>query len=376
MIYLDNAATSRFKPKSVTNALLYDIAHSANAGRSGHKQAIEKSLVAQRCRDYLLTALGGKNTHEIIFEKSCTEALNQAIFGFIKGGEHVVTSSNEHNSVLRPLHKLKQDGKITLEIIDAESDGSLDLKKIKEAARRAQVFVFGGACNVTGAIANIEEIGKIAKEHNVTLIVDGAQSIPVIDTNLQECNIDMLACPAHKGLHGLQGVGFLAVKKDITLSPLLFGGTGTESELMSPEIKIPDSFEVGTQFSGGISALYEGAKWSLENISKTRNHLDRLSKNLIYYLKNIGAEVYTSSAVCGVVAFNIGKTDSTYIADKLDEYDVCVRAGLHCAPLVHSRLNTLTQGAIRASLGCDTTSAEIVRFASITESIARNLRLS
>lgn len=374
MIYLDNAATSRFKPKCVTDALIFDLAHSANAGRSGHSESVKKTLATEDCRAFLTEKLGGKDDFELIFTKNCTEALNLAIFGSVKRGDKVVTTKNEHNSVLRPLYKLKNDGVIDLQIATVDESGRVDYADLKEKAKGANLIAVGGACNVTGAIVDMDEIGKIAKSTGAKLLVDGAQSVPCVDTDMQRYGVDMLALPAHKGLHGVQGVGALAVRKGTQLAPLLFGGTGARSNELAPEIIFPESFEAGTQFSGGISALHQGAKWTFDNLQKIRKNTVRLSKNLVYALKNIGAKVYTRDFATGVVSFNIDGVDSGYIADYLDEYGVCVRAGLHCAPLVHEHLHTLDKGAVRASIGCDNTDKEINAFVTLVENFARKLR--
>ena len=291
MIYLDNAATSRFKPKTVLDALNYDIIHSANSGRAGHSDAVEKSLKIAKCREKILQVLGADDNYSVIFTKNCTEALNLAIFGAIKGGEKVVTSKNEHNSVLRPLYHLANINKIKLTVLEQNQEHKLNLDDIKESAKGADIFVFGGASNVTGATLDIEEVGKIAKDNNVLLIVDAAQSVPYINPNVETNGIAMLACPGHKGLHGVQGTGFLVVRNDIELSPLLFGGTGTHSQELLPSLELPDSFEAGTMFSGGISALLEGIKWTYSRINFIKNHIDRLSKNLILGLADIDAVI-------------------------------------------------------------------------------------
>lgn len=374
MIYLDNAATSRFKPKCVIDALIFDITHSANSGRSGHDEAIEKSIRIQKCRDYILSAFDASEQYSLIFTKNCTEALNLAIFGLIKGGERVLTSQNEHNSVLRPLFKLKQEGKISLNILSANKYGRIDVKDVENAGCDADIFVFGGACNVTGAICDIQSIASYCNRHGKILIADGAQSSPILPLSLKDSGISMLACPGHKGLHGVQGTGFLIVKKDVKLSPLLYGGTGTFSNDVSPTIEIPDSFEVGTLFSGGISALHQGAKWTFDNIDKIRKHIDRISKNIVHSLHDIGATLYTHDTKTGVVCFNLKNADSGYVADKLNEYGICVRGGLHCAPLVHRHLGTSFQGAVRASVGCDTNENEIAYFLASVEKIMREVK--
>ena len=373
MIYLDNAATSHFKPKTVLDALNYDILHSANAGRSGHDEAIKKSLAIESARSTLLHMLGADENYSLIFTKNCTEALNLALFGVIKGGETVVTSKNEHNSVLRPLYHLANKDKIKLKVLSQNKNHKIDIRDIKESAKTADIFVFGGACNVTGATLDLEEVGKIAKENNVLLIVDGAQCVPYLDVNVKNCHIDMLACPGHKGLHGVQGTGFLIVRKNLPLIPLLFGGTGTYSSEVLPNIEIPDSFEAGTQFSGGIAALETGAKWTYNKLDFIKNKLDRLSKSLILNFEDIGATVYSFETNCGVVAFNLKDLDSTYVADILNDNGIYVRAGLHCAPLVHEHLGTLKQGAVRISIGCDNSDKDILIVSNVLENIMRKL---
>ena len=371
MIYFDNAATSRFKPKSVLDALNFDILHSANAGRSGHDDAISKSLKIESCRNLIQKTFGGENEYGVIFTKNCTEALNLAIFGTIKDGDVVVTSKNEHNSVLRPLFHLANIGKIKLIVLKQNENHRLNITDIENAAKTANVFVFGGACNVTGATLDLEEVGKIAKKNDVRFIVDGAQCVPYQNVNLKEFGIDMLACPGHKGLHGIQGTGFLVVKNDARLSPLLYGGTGTHSNNLLPTLETPDSYEAGTLFSGGISALEQGIKWTYGKLNFVKNKVDRLSKNLIFNLQSIKAQVYGEETLCGVVAFNLLDLDSAYVADVLNENGIAVRAGLHCAPLVHEHLGTLDRGAVRVSIGCDNTDKEILTLSTVLENIVR-----
>lgn len=374
MIYLDNAATSRFKPKCVFDALIFDVTHSANSGRAGHDEAIDKSIRIQKCREYLLSVFGASDEYSLIFTKNCTEALNLAIFGIVKGGERVLTGVNEHNSVLRPLFKLKQEGKISLEIVKTNPLGRIDVKDVEKFATNADILVFGGACNVNGAICDIQSIADYCKNNGKILILDGAQSVPLIPLTLKSSGISMLACPGHKGLHGVQGTGFLVVRKDIKLSPLLYGGTGTFSSDVTPIVEMPDSFEAGTLFSGGIDALRQGAKWSFDNVDKNRKYIDRITKNILHGLHDIGATLYTRDTQTGVVCFNLANADSGYIADKLNEYGICVRGGLHCAPLVHREQGTSFQGAVRASVGCETKEGEIAYFLSVVERLAKGLK--
>lgn len=371
MVYLDNAGTSRYKPTRVIDTLVYDITHSANSGRSSHSEAIRQEIKIENCRRYLKQMLGADDEYEVIFTKSCTEALNLAIVGGIREKSSVLTTSNEHNSVLRPLAKLNEERKINLEIIHSDSLGELDYNHFEDMAKGKDCIVAGSVSNVSGYVCDLQKVGKIARENDALFIVDGAQGVPIVDINMKEMHIDALACPAHKGLHATQGVGFLIVKKDIPLKPLIYGGTGTASNEVLPSVVIPESFEAGTQFSAGINALYQGAKWSFDNIQNTRKHLFRISEKLIYILNSIDATLYCRDERVGIVSFNIKDVDSGIIADELNEQNICVRSGLHCAPLLHEQLGTNLQGAVRVSVGVDTTDKDINIFANTMESIVR-----
>ncbi len=369
MIYLDNAATSRFKPQMVYDALIYDLRHSANSGRSGHKDAIFASERIELCRNLLKEKLGANDKYHLIFTKSCTEALNLAILGYLKKGDKVVTSQNEHNSVLRPLFYLKNQGIITLEVIERDEITFVNFEKLDEALQGASLCVLSGASNVTGDVLDVEKVSTLAKKHNVKLLVDGAQSVPICEMNMTKFQVDMLACPAHKGLHSTQGVGFLIFKNDVALNPILHGGTGSLSYDLTPPIASPESFEVGTQFAGGISALYEGAKWTYAHLEKIKNNTLRLSKTLASSLKTMGVTIYGKSLSLGLVSFNFKDVDSNTLANCFAERDVALRGGLHCAPLCHQSLNTIEQGALRVSIGCDTTESDISKFLRICEQL-------
>ncbi len=372
MLYLDNAATSRFKPQSVIDCINYDLRHSANSGRGGHDDAISAGIKIENCRRYLKDMLNADDGYETVFTKNCTEALNLAIFGAINDGDTVVSTSNEHNSVLRPLYELQRRGRITLRILDTHGKKA-DMGELRKISSRANVLVLGGACNVTGATLDIEEAGKIAKDNGALFILDGAQSVPVLPTDIKNFGIDMLACPAHKGLHGVQGTGFLIVDRSIELRPLLYGGTGTFSSSVFQPPQYPDGLEAGTLFAGGIAALHQGAKWSFEHLASTKKNLTQLTQSLLYNLKTMGCTLYSEETATGVVAFNVKDTDSTYIAEMLNEYGIAVRSGLHCAPLVHKSLGTENQGAVRASIGVETTAKDILYFTKCLDKIIKSL---
>ncbi len=366
-IYLDNAATSRFKPQTVLEALISDIRRSSNSGRSAHSDALAAGMKIEACRNLLSAAFGAAG-FDVIFTKNCTEALNLAIFGCIKGGERVVTTQNEHNSVLRPLCELARRKLIFLDIVPR----SLGDEGLAEAVSASDVAVIGGMSNVTGAVADLSV--ALSKKGKAIVIVDGAQSVPLEDVDMRELGIDMLACPGHKGLHGVQGTGFLIRDPNVPLKPLLYGGTGTRSdEEFQPE-EAPEAYEAGTLFSGGIAALYAGAKWSFEHVESTRKSFAELTETMVYNLKTMGCTLYCENLKGGIISFNVGDTDSATIANALNDVGVAVRSGLHCAPLVHRRLGTLSQGAVRASLGVETTPQDVLAFSRAMERIVGRYR--
>lgn len=373
MIYLDNAATSYFKPDGVADAIIYDLTHSANSGRSGHKYALTAAMKIESCREYLLNKLGAADRYQLIFTKNCTEALNLGIFGILREGARVVTTANEHNSVLRPLFELKKKDKIQLFVVSQQPDGTISPEHLARAMEHADFCIAGAVSNVTGARLDLDAVGNYAEKFDVPLFIDGAQAVPLCDIDMKKQKIDMLACPGHKGLHGMQGTGFLIYRKDFKLEPLIYGGTGTSSDSVYQPPDAPEAFEAGTLFAGGIAALHAGAIWSFDNAAGCSKEISRLSAELIHFLKNVGATVYTRDTHAGVISFNLRETDSSFVSDALDKYDVAVRSGLHCAPLTHKFLKTVKQGAVRASLGVDTTEKDIYKFAEILEKISRKL---
>jgi Selenocysteine lyase len=219
MIYFDNAATSRFKPRSVIRAFLKDIGHSANGGRSGHADAVNTAIGVSNAREIIRKLVNAEN---VVFTKNCTEALNLAIFGIVQDGGHVVTTVNEHNSVLRPLYFLAKEKRITLTVVNPDAFGIINPYHVARLINRDTCLVaVSAASNVTGAVLDVAAVGKACKERNVPLLIDGAQAVPHINMDMAELGINYLACPGHKGLHGFQGTGFLAICGEKIPRPLL-----------------------------------------------------------------------------------------------------------------------------------------------------------
>lgn len=343
-IYLDNASTSRFKPKKVIKAVEKELKRSANPGRASHSESLRVLLKVEETRDEVRTLVGDKN---VVFTKSCTEALNLAILGSFKGGE-IITTVYEHNSVLRPIERLKSKGAVVKYL---QSDDDIITPKLleKNITKRTSLVVVQEMSNLTGVRQDIESLGTLLESYGIPFIVDTAQSVGHVRTDYK--NVDMVTAPAHKGLHGVQGTGYLAFKKGLSLVPLLWGGTGTDSHLLTAPISPPESYEAGTLGTPGIIALKEGITFTKKHFDAIVKREKELSLYLIEELNKLGAKVY-STEPNGVVSFNLGDRFSTEVADILDnKYGICVRAGLHCAPLYHKKLGTLNQGAIRVSFG-------------------------
>lgn len=364
MVYLDNAATSHFKPKCVYDAIVGDLKHSANSGRSGHRLALERALVIEQSRNYFLNKFDGDH---LVFTKNCTEALNLAIFGYVRQGMRVVTTENEHNSVLRPLYALASRGIINLAVLPLK-DGYLPFESLKSACEGADLLVVSLVSNVLGTVFDLSVLDGITSG-KTKILVDGAQGVPIIDLNMKKHHVDMLAIPAHKGLHGMQGVGALIFDEGVHLTPLIYGGTGTESFSPVQPTTIPEGFESGTQFSGGISAMREGAKWTYNRLDDYRMTIKLLATECAEQLRLLGVKVYNKEFDSGIVTFNIDDKDSQHVATLLDGEGIAVRSGIHCAPLVHRHLGTEVQGAVRASFGVDSTQKDLLKLLYSVEKI-------
>ena len=370
MIYLDNAATSAFKPKGVFEALNYDLSHSANSGRSGHRYALDAAMKIEDCRRFFLSAMNApEEEYCVAFTKNCTEALNLGIFGFLRAGMRVVTTAYDHNSVLRPLFELEKRKKIELMVIRPDESGRILPSHLDSALQNADFCAVSLASNVTGARIDLASFSASAQKYGVVTLLDGAQAVPLVKPDFKKHMPDMLALPGHKGLHGPQGTGLLIFRKDLKLQPLLMGGTGTASDSTYQPLEPPEALEAGTLFSGGIAALHAGAKWSFEHRERNGAVIKRLAEELIDYLKGLGAELYTDDPTLGVVSFNLRGKDSSFVANALAEKDIAVRGGLHCAPLAHTALGTLSRGAVRASIGADNTEKDIYLFVAALEKL-------
>ncbi len=366
MIYFDNAATTFPKPEKVYEKHIEAMReYGANPGRSGHKMALKANRGIFASRNTLAKLFNIKNPMNIIFTFNCTESLNLGIKGLLKTGDHVITSSMEHNSVLRTIKHLEEKG-VEHTIVQANSKGQIDPKDIEKAIKEnTKLIVTTHISNLTGSIMPVKEIGRIAKERNISYMLDAAQSAGVYDIDVEEMNISLLALPGHKGLLGPLGTGALYIREGLEIDTLMQGGTGSASESLSQPDMLPDKYESGTPNGPGIIALGAGIEYILEKgIENIRAHEEKLTDHFLKAIKEIdGIKAYGPLDIkkqAAVVALNLKDIDSSELAYILDEeYNIATRSGLHCAPLAHKTIGTLEQGVVRFSFGIFNTLEEV-----------------
>ena len=364
MIYFDNAASGGRKPDCVLSAVRSSVTVCANPGRSGHKAALACANAVEACRKRLDEFFQGYGYDRVIFTKNCTEALNIALFGVLQRGDHVVTTCMEHNSVLRPLHKLKQAGFIDYDVcplLDEGGEAKLDLEAFRHLLRpNTRLVAVTTASNVNGAVPPIAKIREILPAR-VLLLCDGAQGGGHLPISMRETGIDFLALAGHKGLMGIQGSGALLFSPRVDPEPLLYGGTGSMSLALDMPDFYPDALEAGTLAFPAILSLSEGLRFLRERGKETQT---RLWDDTEYLLEGLRAlplyEAYSRSNPCGIVALKHKFLQSEYVASALSSrFDIAVRGGLHCAPLMHEALGTLDDGLIRVSFSLFNSRAEI-----------------
>lgn len=366
MIYLDNAATTWPKPETVYQAMLEAVRDKgANPGRGSHNLAREAGRIIYETRELLAQLFNVADPARIIFTCNATDSLNLALKGFLQAGDHVITSSMEHNAMARPLKILEEKG-VEVTYLACTEEGILSPCQVAEAIKEnTKLVALNHASNVVGTIQPIEEIGQITRTKGIKFLLDAAQTAGVLLLDVEKIGIDLLAFPGHKSLLGPQGTGGLYIREGIDLVPAREGGTGGNSEsFYLPEI-LPDRYESGTPNTPGIAGLGAGVKFILEKgIAKIREHEEELTKQFLRGLKTIEKiKVYgvqDSTRQAPVVALNIGEEGSSEIAFILDKaFGIAVRAGLHCAPLAHKTIGTLDQGVVRFSFGYFNTAEEI-----------------
>lgn len=381
MIYMDNAATSWPKPNTVYDSVLNTMKkYGANPGRSSHFMALEAANILLYTREMLCELFHTQDPFRMVFTYNTTDSLNLAIKGILREGDHVITTSMEHNSVIRPLMHLKDSG-VETTVILANPQGLIDPGDIKNAIRsNTRLIVTTHASNVTGSLMPIEEIGIIAKNHGIYYLLDAAQTAGIIPMDFSKLHLDMVAMPGHKGLLGPQGTGILFVREGVKLNQIREGGTGSQSEsIYQPEF-FPDRYESGTLNTPGIAGLGAGIEYILANgQEKAMYQISTMEKLFIKGLSQMkGITVYGPKNMeqrTGIISINIWNRDSREMVNLLnDKYNIASRGSLHCAPLAHKTIGTKKQGTIRFSPGVFTTMDEVKDCIKAIGEISQNVK--
>lgn len=365
MIYLDSSATSFLKPPQVAEAVFRSFNTIGNAGRGAHAPTLNASRLIYDTREKLAALFGTPDPSRIAFTCNATEALNIAIHGAIHPGEHVITTACEHNSVLRPLYQKEKEG-TELTIIPADKKGRIRYDLLESSVKsNTSAIVLTHASNLSGNVTDLAFVSNFAKKHGLLLIVDASQTAGSLPINVVKMGIDILCFTGHKGLFGPQGTGGLYVREGLTLSPLKSGGSGIHSFDRQHPTDMPTALEAGTLNGHGIAGLNAGLDYILstgvknihaKEISLARRFVNGISdiSDLKLY-GDIDAPLRTP-----IISLNIGNMSSASVSDILwEDYEICVRAGAHCAPLMHKTFGTEKQGAVRFSFSCFNTEAEI-----------------
>ena len=351
MIYLDNAATSFPKPRTVISETVNCIKkYCANSGRSSHKLALKTNEEIFKTREAVSNFLSLGNPENICFTTNATYALNIAIKTLITAPCHILISDIEHNSVLRPIYKLKQT--LNIEYSTFRTDGNICENIESKIRPETRAIVCNLMSNVTGEEIPISILSSLSKKHGLILIVDASQIIGHKSININENPCDALCAPAHKGLFGIQGCGFVAFGKSAPTQSFIEGGSGNESlRLTMPEL-LPEHFEAGTLPAPSIVALRAGIEFinefGIDNVTRKIDDLTERFRERIAEFKKI--EIFGANN--GIISFKVGGYTSSYISNKLNEFDIYTRSGLHCAPLAHRKLGTTETGLVRISLSC------------------------
>ena len=354
-IYLDNAATTFPKPESIYEFM---INNGTSSGRGSYKMAMKSDFLVYETRKLIGELFNFKNPKNVIFTSNITESINLALRGILKEHDHVVTSSLEHNAVWRCLKTLEKERNIEITKVRADEYGYTNPIDVRYSIKEnTKLIVFTHASNVLGTIQPIKEIGEIAKKNNILFLVDTAQTAGVLDINIKENNIDLLAFTGHKSLFGPMGTGGLIVNCDYDINPLKVGGTGGDSKYEYQPNYYPNKLESGTLNVSGIVGLREAIKFinseTIEKIHKKEKELTSYALKRLKEVKNI--KIYgpqNENDIVGVISFNIGNINAEKVVYNLDmKYNIMLRAGLHCSPNAHELIGTKDIGTVRVGIG-------------------------
>ena len=366
MIYLDNAATTLQKPSCVGQAMLDALEHAGNPGRGAHEPTLHAARIVYHARETLATLLHAEGPDCIAFTANVTQALNTALCGLVRPGDHVITTVCEHNSVLRPLYRLREQG-AEVSFVEVDDTGRLRYEQFEKFLRpNTRLVVVTHASNVTGNLTDLAFVSAFAKKHGLTLVVDAAQTAGARPIDVQALGVDVLCFTGHKALLGPQGTGGLAVAEGIDVAPWAMGGTGVHSFDALQPLEWPTRLEAGTLNGHGIAGLSAGldfieAQGGVEAIAAHERALaDRFLAGVrkIPRIKLYGA--FDQPTRSAIVSLNVGDIDSAEISDALMQgWGIATRPGAHCAPLMHRALGTERQGVVRFSFGYFNTDEEV-----------------
>lgn len=376
MIYLDNAATTFPKPKCMSAEIDRCIRrYCGNPGRSGHILSIQASEKIYECRATLADFFGSSKPENVVFTMNTTYALNLAIKTLYKHGSHVLISNMEHNSVLRPIAELQKRGELSYSVFDVVGTVEDILLELKNKMRQnTTMLVMSHASNICGKIFPLREIGAFCKQHGLIFIVDAAQSAGIADIRMDEWGIDALCAPAHKGLYGPQGLGFVIFGEKKPIRTLIEGGNGTNSLSTDMGLELPESFEGGTLPTPLIAGLDASVKWvkriGIQNINA---HEAALASLLSDRLRSIrGSILYgPNKPETGIILYQNQSISVNELASVLDAKNICTRSGFHCAPLAHNTLGTGDNGALRISIGFFNTNKDIDDIYTVIKSVCK-----
>jgi cysteine desulfurase/selenocysteine lyase len=390
MIYFDNAATSWPKPPGVTEAMAHFMgAVGANPGRAAHRRAVDAGRIVYGAREAVCELFHAPDPLRVVFGQNVTEALNLALRGLLRPGDHVVTSAMEHNSMMRPLRALERppeqgSGGVEVTVVGCSSQGALEPTDVEAAIRpNTKLVALNHASNVVGTLLPVAEVGAICRKHDLLLLVDAAQTGGAYPVDVQADRIDLLAFTGHKSLGGPMGTGGLIVGQRVDetqMEPLIRGGTGSRSEQEAQPDFLPDMYESGTPNAVGLAGLQVGVRWVLERgVEAIRTHEVALTHALIEGLQAI-PEVTVYGALdaelqTATVSFNIAGLAPSEVGWRLDEeHDIMCRVGLHCAPAAHKTIGTFPDGTVRFGLSAFNTLNEVEAALAAVEQLARETR--
>lgn len=373
MIYFDNAATTKYKPEQVYEAFNYYVREvGTSPGRGSYSLAIQASRMLFQARKTVANFFGVNNPSNVAFTKNSTEAINLFLRGYLKQGDHVLISPYEHNAVLRPLHTLKEEGRIEYTVLPEDAIYNPAKKLANYVQDSTNLLVCTLASNLTGQIVFSKELSAEAHRLGLFVFLDSSQGAGKFRINMSADGVDALAFTGHKDLMALPGVGGLVSLEQLIITPLVQGGTGIHGESYTNPQAYPDSYESGTLNMPAIWALKSAIEYVEEHFKDISKKESRLMANLTAKLSSLkNVTMYrTDSAHVSTLCFNVKGTPSSTVVKILDEASICVRGGIHCTILAHQTLGTVESGAVRVSLNYLNTEEEIDQFIQVIKGIS------